>query len=203
MKKYIYLCFLQICIFIVGCRDKQIADVEMQSVYYDLMQKQPSQEPTSDSAIIINNFRIIPIFSYKIGARVLSKERYYFDKGAEIAPVDLALGWGKMSNDQLLYKANIKISQGGRYYHWWAPDFNTLSRAEIETQSANVHLIPLTTQIKKQLLSIDQGDYVYIEGDLVNVIASDGATMNSSTTRFDTGAGACEIILVKKVMHIL
>lgn len=200
MKKHIYIFLLLICFSIVGCRDKQIADAKMQSAYYNLMQKHPIQESTSDSVITISNFKIIPIFSYKIGARVLSRERYYFDKGAEIAPVDLALGWGKMSNDSLLHRANIKISQGGRYYHWWAPDFNSLSRAEIETQSANVHLIPLTTQIKKQLLNIDQGDYVYIEGDLVNVIAPDGATMNSSITRFDTGAGACEIILVKKVM---
>ena len=37
---------------------------------------------------------------YKIKARVLSTNRYWLDLGASISPIDLALGWGPMSNSQ-------------------------------------------------------------------------------------------------------
>ena len=74
-----------------------------------------------------------------------------------------------------------------------------MPRREIETQSANMHMIPANEQIEKVLKSIVPGQIVKLSGDLVQVDASDGWHWKSSLTREDTGAGACEIIYVKAI----
>jgi len=54
--------------------------------------------------------------NFEIKARVLSKELYHLDRGADLVPVDLALGWGVMSDSAVLEK--LSITQGGRFYHY-------------------------------------------------------------------------------------
>ena len=54
-------------------------------------------------------------------------------------PEDLALGWGRMSDSDVL--AKIDITQSGRFYYWHVDDF-PIPRREIETSSANMHMIP-------------------------------------------------------------
>src|SRR6218665_1994400 len=56
--------------------------------------------------------------TYHIKARVLSTNRFWFDPGAAVAPIDLALGWGPMSDSRNLDE--FSISQSLRYYyvHW-------------------------------------------------------------------------------------
>lgn len=68
--------------------------------------------------------------------------------------------------------------------------------------SANTHLIPATKAIAKQLAQIDQDNLIYLKGQLVEVKAADGWTWRSSLSRDDTGAGACELMLVEEVRVI-
>ena len=96
-------------------------------------------------------YQIVPLQSFSLAARVLSKERYRFDDGADISPVDLALGWGQMS-DQAVLQA-FDISQSGRFYFWHVKQF-PIPRREIETHSANMHMIPATEDIERRLLGI-------------------------------------------------
>ena len=44
---------------------------------------------------------------YQIKARILARERYHFDTLAELVPEDLALGWGSMSDNQILRSLDI------------------------------------------------------------------------------------------------
>ncbi len=60
--------------------------------------------------VVINDQVIEPLASYKIRARVLSKERYWMDPGSKISPIDLALGWGPMSDSRVI--EDLSISQG-------------------------------------------------------------------------------------------
>ena len=41
---------------------------------------------------------VVPLAQFHIRARVLSTERYRFDPVADLAPIDVALGWGPMSD---------------------------------------------------------------------------------------------------------
>jgi hypothetical protein len=141
-------------------------------------------------------YQIVPLQTFSIAARVLSKERYRFDEGADIAPVDLALGWGRMS-DQAVLDA-FDISQSGRFYFWHVRDF-PIPRREIETHSANMHMIPATEDIERRLLGIRAGQIVTLAGYLVEVRGPNGWRWRSSLTREDTGAGACELVWVEKL----
>ena len=42
-----------------------------------------------------NGYRIIPLEKFNFEARVLRAEHYSMDREAQLAPVDLALGWGR------------------------------------------------------------------------------------------------------------
>ena len=72
----------------------------------------------------------------------------------------------------------------------------------VERSASNNHIIPADDRIKRTVLKIRRGDRVKLEGYLVDVKAADDKgntfTWNSSTTRTDTGDGACELIYVTK-----
>lgn len=141
-------------------------------------------------------YQITPLESFALEARVLGVERYRFDRGADLSPVDLALGWGPMSDQAVLER--IDISQGGRFYYWHAKEF-PIPRREIEVHSANMHMIPATEEIERRLVHLRPGQVVALAGYLVDVRGPDGWRWRSSLTREDTGAGACELMWVEKL----
>lgn len=144
------------------------------------------------------NFNAFAQFS--LTARVLGAERYIFGISSEISPVDLALGWQEMSKDEVVKRINV--SQQRRWYYWSYSGDSPTSRANISRQSANMHMIPINEDVKDVLLDVKRNDIVKIEGYLVNVDGDDGFTWRSSSTRNDTGDGACEIILVTNIKII-
>ena len=162
-----------------------------------LVANEPVQREVSNrTPIEINGYRLTRLASFEIRARVIDTERYFFDYGAELAPVDLALGWGPMSDTAVLKQLNF--SQGGRYYRWWANSF-PVPRRVIETHSANMHMIPATGAIERELKSIRPGHLVHIRGYLVEASGPNGFRWKSSLTRADTGGGACELVLVESL----
>ncbi|MCC5845262.1 MAG: hypothetical protein JJU05_13520 [Verrucomicrobia bacterium] len=48
-------------------------------------------------------------------------------------------------------------------------------------------------------MCLEKGQRVRLGGYLVNVLHENGTTWRTSTTRDDTGAGACEIVLVTRL----
>ncbi|HNY47676.1 MAG TPA: hypothetical protein PKN64_12015, partial [Casimicrobium sp.] len=64
--------------------------------------------------------------------------------------------------------------------------------------SANMHLIPSDTAVKKVLSAARVGNVVAIEGHLVDAKSDSGWSMTTSLTREDSGAGACEIVYVRR-----
>jgi hypothetical protein len=133
---------------------------------------------------------------FDITARVLSREDYSWGEDAKLIPEDLALGWGRMSDSAVL--ANIEITQSGRFYYWHVTDF-PIPRREIETSSANMHMIPADAGVLRELKEVRPGQVVHIEGFLVDASRADGWHWNTSMTRDDTGAGACELVYVESL----
>ena len=131
---------------------------------------------------------------FEMEARVISRERYRTDRMAKLVPVDLAFGWGPMSDTAVLDR--LSITQGNRFYFWTTPDF-PIPRRDIETQSANMHLIPADEAIERRIEGARVGQVVKVSGYLVDVKGDDGWSIKTSMTRDDTGAGACEVIWVE------
>lgn len=141
-------------------------------------------------------YEIEPLARFELEARVLGVERYRFDRGAELSPVDLALGWGRMSDTSVLDR--ITISQGGRYYYWSTPQY-PIPRQEIEVSSANMHLVPANDIVARQLRDVRRGTVIRIGGYLIEARGKDGWRWRSSLTRADTGAGSCELVWVERL----
>jgi hypothetical protein len=144
----------------------------------------------------LNGYSIEVLERFSLAARVLGVAHYRSDREAELSPVDLALGWGPMSDSDVL--RHVQITQGNRFYYWRVQHF-PIPRKEIETHSANMHLIPATDQVGTALSAVRLGQVVHIEGYLVEARAKDGWHWRSSLTREDTGAGACEVVWVEKL----
>ena len=138
-------------------------------------------------------YEIRPRADFTLKARILSYKYYSSDKEAELSPVDLALGWGPMSQSKVLEK--IDISQRNRWYFWSTENF-PITRNEIELNSANMHIIPGNEDISKMLENVKRGQIIELKGHLVECI-QDGWRWKSSLTRNDTGGGACEVIFVE------
>ncbi|MBS1766066.1 MAG: hypothetical protein JST05_01495 [Acidobacteria bacterium] len=144
----------------------------------------------------VNGYRLSALASFAMKARVLSTERYHFDRCADLVPQDVAFGWGQMSDSRIL--SQLDISQSGRFYFWSCQEF-PISRRNIETHSANMHLIPADREVRSAILSLRRGQVVSLEGFLVRADAPDGWHWISSLTREDTGDGACELVYVQRI----
>lgn len=161
----------------------------------------PWQEAiSSPNSHRVDNYTITELADFRIKAKVLSKKNYSMGREADLSPTDLALGWGSMSDENILDQ--IKISQSGRFYRWRVESF-PVPRREIETSSANMHLIPANDTVDNALQEIRNGDIIELSGSLVNVESdNDGWRWKSSQTRNDTGKGACELIWVESLQIV-
>jgi hypothetical protein len=157
---------------------------------------EPAQSPTREPPFRIRDYEVTPRAAYDIEARVLSVEPYSVDPGARLSPLDFAVGWGALSDSAVL--DHFRISQAARFFTIYpdeqAIDLNTALRF-----GANMHLIPATSHIEDQLEDVRAGHIVRLRGLLVNVSGPNGWTWNTSLTREDSGAGACELFYVESV----
>jgi hypothetical protein len=156
----------------------------------------PVQERAdAEPGIERGQFQLIPRAEFSATVRVLRREDYSMDSLATLVPTDFAVGWGPMSDSEVL--ADIEISQGNRFYYWRTRSW-PIERREIELHSANWHVIPADDAVRATLAKLRAGSIVELQGQLVDIEGPE-AQMRTSLTRADTGAGACEILLATSV----
>jgi hypothetical protein len=146
-----------------------------------------------ESAPVIErgDFRLRPRAEFAATVRVLQREDYSLGELAALVPTDFAVGWGRMSDSAVL--AGIEISQANRFYFWRTQNW-PIERDEIESHSANWHVIPENDAVRRVLDRLRAGSVVELRGRLVDIEAREGG-MSTSLSRSDTGPGACEILL--------
>jgi hypothetical protein len=160
--------------------------------------KDPIQtKPSTSQNYTMGDYSLEPLANFDIEARVLSKESYSIGREADLSPLDFALGWGAMSDSSVL--AKLSISQGGRFYYYRWENEPPIPPEQITMQSANMHLIPANSDIKKKMHDVRVGQVVHLTGQLIEARANDGWRWRSSLTRDDTGAGACELFRVESI----
>ena len=143
-------------------------------------------------------YELSRLAQYRIRARVLSTKRYR-DRNAALAPIDMALGWGPMSDTRVIDQ--LSISQGNRFYFLeWKKD-PPLPKAVLMQHSANVHLIPANREVASFLSRVKEGSLVDFRGALVEA-RKQGYRWRSSLRRDDTGNGACEVLYVEQASYI-
>lgn len=162
-----------------------------------LVPEAPSQQKVPDSVFRFEDYILSRRARFTIRARVLSAERYWLGREADLSPIDLALGWSVMSDEGLL--AQIRVSQRGRWYYTSWQGALAVSEGQVVENSGNMHMIPSNSAIARKLKSLRPGDVVRLEGFLVDVDHPSGWRWRTSMSRVDSGAGACEIVYVEQL----
>jgi hypothetical protein len=163
-----------------------------------LAESEPEQTNVTDGEKVrMGRWTLTVRATYRVTARVLGREPYHFDSLSDLIPEDLALGWGPMSDSRVL--KTLEISQGNRFYYWRPTPATIIARDSIIAHSANTHVIPQNSKIAHQLERLRPGEVVTLSGELVDGVRNDGSWIKTSLVRNDTGAGACEVMLVSEV----
>lgn len=147
-------------------------------------------------------FFITPLATYSITGIVVSKERYYFDSVASIAPIDIVIAWKKMSMANVLKE--FKIEQRRRCFVYRSKkNYWPIMKDEIQSSISNNHCIPANDEIKKKLYKLNKYDLVKITGQLIKAEKPGMHPWVSSLVRTDGfGNGeliGCEIIYITDV----
>lgn len=147
------------------------------------------------------------VANYVINGRVVDTQNYS-SSGIEnkLAPKDVGLAWGFLSTDESQEKITWS-SWGDRFLNWRVKDDDWYKsvggKVAMTSNHSNNHLIPSSNEIERKIQTIKKGDYVQIEGYLVDIkwTGSNGRYFywNTSTSRSDDGSGACEIIYVTDI----
>ncbi len=157
----------------------------------------PRQVNVQASSFELHDYLLTKKARFEIHARVLSTESYYLNREADLSPIDLALGWGVMSDQSLLEQ--LKITQSNRWYRWRYEGSIPVSDQQVIANSGNMHMIPASASVEKSIKNLREGDVIVLQGYLVDVDHDSGWKWRTSMSRTDTGGGACEIVYVESV----
>ncbi len=150
---------------------------------------------------LFSSCELQPRAAFVIQGRILHTRQYDLDWQSVCSPLDLAIGWGPMADPAV--DQWITWSQSRRWYFYRLPAGAPISAGEVAYNSSNVHIIPATNNISRALLKLERGDVVLLEGTLVDATV-DLFGLNfetrTSLSRSDTGAGACEIFYVRRLV---
>lgn len=143
----------------------------------------------------VGGWSLTAIAGYHLRGRVLGTKRYRSGVTAELAPVDVAVGWGRMSDQAVLDRFGLSMTNRFFFYEW--SDEPAIPVSEIQISAANNHIIAANEDVSRVVRSLRPGHIVTMNGYLVNANGPGGATWNSSLRRDDTGNGACELFYVE------
>lgn len=198
ITNYIYLSIL-LTTFTVFQTSRIILNITKKKEQYDINQiiPEPIQKETTGTRIIENNgkqYTINFIAEYTLTGRVVTTYPYFNNSTySKLIPLDIGVIWGEAALEKN-YKKTTYFSDGTRSLNFYCTNMSTCQNHEL----SNNHLLPENKKIKREIFLIKPGDYIKIEGYLIEITGSD-YSQRSSTTRNDTGDGACEIIYVTNI----
>lgn len=170
-----------------------------------ILGQEPIQEPLPRAASKLHSdrediARIELTHRFEILGEAVSVARYRWAFTNPYFEVDLGLAWGPRVKE---YKEKLKFRQTARWLMWsYQGAMDEATRFDIQTHVGNLHLIPATgrSELLKAIRSLEKGDLVRIKGFLVQIFGPTGNLIAvSSTSREDSGDGACEIVWVEEI----
>ena len=172
--------------------------------YVPELGNEPAQTATSRRPFDVqfngNNYSVAPEYAYDITGMIVSyrhhdgNSRMHARANDHLNMLDVCVIWGDNPSNPRLHKisfwngiftCNVKTRD---QQAWDAFDMKQLS---------NNHLISDDEFIRSQVRKIRIGDQVRVRGYLASYTSEGGSTRGTSTTRTDTGDGACETIYVE------
>ncbi len=181
---------------IYSCRKKN--ELPAYSTFPKTALQNPIQTPTSRPpfSVLVEDQKhsVKPTFNYRICGMVVScgfsKQQAEY-RNDNLNTMDAGILWGS-NLDPTIYK-NMKFHTDGVWLKAKTKDKDVWERFD-QAQLSNNHLLSTDPVLTKQLKALKRGDIISIKGCLANY-----SGRNSSVTRSDIGASACEIIWVDEI----
>ncbi len=171
------------------------------------VQAEPLQQmvarPAFDAHAGKVDYKVSPVADYEISGLVVSRhdadawwDWMHAAANDHLNVVDLCLVWGASAVSGAYEKTSFSSGQFICYYE--SRDADALAPANVRAVSNN-HLLTANPAIARQLRKVRVGDQVTLRGQLVSYSHSAGFEFmrGTSTTRDDTGNGACETLFVQ------
>jgi len=173
--------------------------------YVPEIRAEPVQKPTNrrpfDVAYENVQYHVDPEFDYDITGLIVSyrhhdnNSRMHRLANDHLNMLDVCVVWGGNTVDAQLSKIDF-------WNGIFTCNFQTRDQAAWESfdvnQISNNHLISDDEYIRDRVRDIRIGDQIRVRGYLSNYGSPGGGIRGTSTTRTDTGDGACETIYVER-----
>ena len=151
-----------------------------------------------------STYTVEPVADYEISGMVVThndieafSDIYHDENSVDIK--DLCLLWGE-NLEYGVYKKDIKFWSEPWTCFFYADSRDTFNEFN-KDQISNSHLLSEHESVREKIRSVRIGDQVKLKGQLVNYFPEgrDYMRRKTSTTRTDTGNGACEVMLVDSI----
>ena len=147
------------------------------------------------------DYLIEPEYEYDLHGMIVSyrhhngNSRMHFLANDHLNMLDVCVVWGKNASHPLLHK--IKFWNGIFTCSFETSNQDAWDLFDIYEVSNN-HLISDDDYIRNRVKRIRVGDQIRLSGYLASYSSEGGSKRGTSTTRLDTGDGACETLFVER-----
>ncbi|MEL6368601.1 MAG: hypothetical protein AAFQ16_11645 [Pseudomonadota bacterium] len=155
------------------------------------------------------DYKVDPLYEYSLSGLVVSyrqhdgESRMHRQSDDHLNAADLCVVWGANADHSGLNKLDF---YNGIFTCNWSTRDQAAWDAFDQTEISNNHLLSDSPAIRKAISKVKIGDQIRLSGYLAEYTSPNGSSRGTSTTRLDTGDGACETIyldnfeIVKRVI---
>jgi hypothetical protein len=169
------------------------------------LKHEPRQRPIAESPTTVPyagvEYRVEPLFDYELHGLVVSYRQHdgtslmHSRSNDHLNMADVCVVW----SDTALSPTLPKLRFWNGIFTCNVETRDSVAWANFKmNQLANNHLVSADPFIRDRVAEIRVGDQIRVKGSLVRYGAIGGGLRGTSTTRNDTGDGACETILVEE-----
>lgn len=173
--------------------------------YVPAIDDEPRQTATSERAFDVNfndvAYHVEPEYDYDITGMVVSFRHHNEDNSRmhalandHLNMLDVCVIWGENSRNERLDR--ISFWNGLFTCNFKTRDQQAWDAFNLH-QVSNNHLLSDDEFIRRQVRKVRIGDQIRVRGFLAGYRSEGGSKRGTSTTRTDTGDGACETIYVR------
>jgi hypothetical protein len=144
------------------------------------------------------SYQVEPLYQYRLHGLVVSRRTHDGDRmlhrrwNDHLNVADVCVVWGANAAADL---AAFEF-WSGQFTCYFRTDDSAAWRAFRPDQLANNHLLSDDEYLRQRIAHVRVGDQIRLDGYLARYGNDDGFQRGTSTTRTDTGNGACETVYV-------
>jgi len=182
-------------------RDDLPRNIEFRSEVLDEPRQTTTRTKPFDAAFNGVDYLVEPEYEYDLAGMVVSyrhhdgNSRMHFLANDHLNMLDVCVIWGDSATSKLLHK--IDFWNGIFTCNVFTRDSAAWEAFRME-QLSNNHLISDDEAVRRQVKDIAIGDQIRVRGYLASYSSEQGGKRGTSTTRTDTGNGACETLFVEQ-----